>query len=103
MKVDEKTNEIKAIPELLEMLCLKECIVTIDAMGTQKEIAKKIIEKEADHILQVKGKQPELMKDISLYFEKDVFSCKKQNYLLKADITKARVWSMEELRQGSTT
>lgn len=39
--VDEKTNEIKAIPEQLELLCLKGCIVTIDAMGLQKEIAKK--------------------------------------------------------------
>lgn len=77
-KVDEKTNEIKAIPELLEMLCLKGCIVTIDAMGTQKEIAEKIIEKEADYILQVKGNQAELMRDISLYFEKDVFPCGKK-------------------------
>mgnify|MGYP002511452384 CR=1 FL=1 len=55
LRVDEKTNEIKAIPELLELLCLKGCVVTIDAMGTQKEIAEKIIEKEADYILQVKG------------------------------------------------
>ncbi len=37
LRVDEKTNEIKAVPELLEVLCLKGCIVTIDAMGTQKE------------------------------------------------------------------
>ncbi len=57
LRVDEKTNEIKAIPELLEFLCLKGCIVIIDAMGTQKQIAEKIIEKEADYILQVKGNQ----------------------------------------------
>lgn len=74
LRVDEKTNEIKAIPELLELLCLKGCIVTIDAMETQKEIAKKIKEKEAEYILQVKGNQPELMGDISRYFEKEVFT-----------------------------
>lgn len=55
LRVDEKTNEIKAIPELLEILCLKGCVVTIDAMRIQKEIAEKIIDKEADYILQVKG------------------------------------------------
>ena len=48
--VDEKTNEIKTIPELLDILCLEGCIVTIDAMGTQKNIAKKIIQKNADYI-----------------------------------------------------
>lgn len=96
MKVDEKTNEIKAIPELLEMLCLKGCIVTIDAMGTQKEIAKKIIENEADYILQVKGNQPELMQDIALYFEKDVFSCKKTELSAKGRYYKSQ--SMEHGR-----
>lgn len=79
LRVDEKTNEIKAIPELLDILCLKGCVVTIDAMGTQKEIAEKIIDKEADYILQVKGNQETLMEDIALYFEKDVFPCKKKS------------------------
>ena len=73
LRVDEKTNEIKAIPELLEILCLKGCVVTIDAMGTQKEIAEKIIDKEADYILQVKGNQETLLEDISLYFKDEVF------------------------------
>ena len=75
--VDEKTNEIKTIPELLDILYLEGCIITIDAMGTQKEIAKKIIQKNADYILQVKGNQQTLMDDISEYFEKDVFTEKK--------------------------
>lgn len=75
--VDEKTNEIKTIPELLDILCLEGCIVTIDAMGTQKDIAKKIIKKKADYILQVKGNQQTLMDDISEYFQKDVFTVKK--------------------------
>ena len=78
LRVDEKTNEIKAIPELLDILCLKGCVVTIDAMGTQKDIAEKIIEKEADYILQVKGNQETLMEDIALYFEKDIFVCRKK-------------------------
>lgn len=70
LRVDEETNEIKAIPELLDILCIKGCIVTIDAMGTQRDIAGKIIEKGADYVLQVKGSQPALMGDISLYFYK---------------------------------
>ncbi len=71
-RVDEKTNEIKAIPELLEALCLEGCIVTIDAMGTQKDRTKAIINKKADYILQVKGSQQALLDDISLYFKEDV-------------------------------
>ena len=74
LRVDEKTNEIKAIPELLDILCIENCIVTIDAMGTQKDIAEKIIEKKADYILQVKENQPGLLQDIEEYFKKDVFT-----------------------------
>ena len=55
--VDDKSNEIIAIPKLLETLALKNCIVTTDAMGCQKKIAEKIIEKEANYILQVKDNQ----------------------------------------------
>lgn len=54
IKVDEKLNEITAIPELLNMLELEGCIVTIDAMGTQKTIAEKIIDKKADYVLSLK-------------------------------------------------
>ncbi len=78
LRVEEKTNEIKAIPELLEALCLKGCTVTIDAMGTQKETAKAIIDKKADYILQVTGNQPALLDDISLYFKEDVFRLDKK-------------------------
>ena len=58
--VGEKTNEITAIPELLEMLNLKGAIVTIDAMGTQRPIAEKIVSKGGDYILSVKGNQGRL-------------------------------------------
>ena len=64
IKVDNKSNEITAIPKLLDVLLLKGSIVTIDAMGCQKEIAKKIIEREADYILAVKENQADLLDDI---------------------------------------
>ena len=68
VSTSEKSNEIKAIPALLEMLELRGCIVTIDAMGTQTKIAEKIIEKGADYVLPVKENQPQLLEDICLYF-----------------------------------
>lgn len=66
---EEKSNEITTIPKLLEMLELKGCIVTIDAMGTQTEIAKKITEKGADYILALKENQKTLYDDVKLFFE----------------------------------
>ena len=60
IKVDEKSNEITAIPKLLDILALEDCIVTIDAMGCQTDIAKKIIAEKADYILAVKGNQSNL-------------------------------------------
>lgn len=57
VKTHEKSNEITAIPELLKMLDIKGCTVTIDAMGCQKKIAEKIIEKEANYVLALKGNQ----------------------------------------------
>lgn len=67
----EKSNEITAIPELLESLYLKGCIVTIDAMGCQKEIAKKIIAQGAHAILAVKNNQPSLHEDIAVYLKSE--------------------------------
>ena len=64
VKTNEKSNEITAIPELLDMLELSGNTITIDAMGTQKEIAKKIIEIDADYILAVKDNQPQLLEHI---------------------------------------
>ncbi len=58
--VDTKSNEITAIPLLLELLDLKGCIVTIDAMGCQKEIASAIRGRDADYVLAVKDNQPSL-------------------------------------------
>lgn len=70
-KVDEKSNEITAIPELLKMLALSGCIVTIDAMGTQTAIAKTIREANADYILSVKENQGHLFEDIATLFAVD--------------------------------
>ena len=68
-KVDEKSNEITAIPELLNVLALKGCIVTIDAMGCQTAIAKTIIDKEADYCLALKENQSTLYQDVQLLFD----------------------------------
>lgn len=70
-KVDEKSNEITAIPELLKLLNLSGCIVTIDAMGTQTAIAKAIREADADYVLSVKENQGHLFEDISVLFGVD--------------------------------
>jgi predicted transposase YbfD/YdcC len=64
-RVDQKSNEITAIPELLEALYVKGFLVSIDAMGCQKEIAKKIIDKGGDYLLMVKGNQPGLLEKVS--------------------------------------
>ena len=57
LKVDEKSNEITAVPKLLRVLELAGCIVTLDAMGCQKKIAQEIIEADADYVLALKGNQ----------------------------------------------
>ena len=69
VKTEEKSNEITAIPELLGLLYLKGCIVTIDAMGCQKEIAAKIIHEGADYCLTVKDNQPTLREDLASTFD----------------------------------
>ena len=67
VKVAEKANEIVAIPKLLEMLAIEGAIVTIDAMGCQRAIAQKIIDKKADYILALKGNQGTLRDDVELF------------------------------------
>jgi predicted transposase YbfD/YdcC len=66
--VDEKSNEITAIPKLLEMLEISGCLVTIDAMGCQTEIARQIVAGGADYVLAVKGNQPTLHQGIEKFF-----------------------------------
>jgi predicted transposase YbfD/YdcC len=66
----EKSNEITAIPQLLELLDLSGALVSIDAMGCQKDIARKVIAAGGDYVLTVKGNQPHLLEDIQACFEK---------------------------------
>jgi predicted transposase YbfD/YdcC len=70
LKVDDKSNEITAIPKLLELLEIAGCIITIDAMGCQKEIAAQIINKKADYVLALKGNQGKLDEEVSSWFKK---------------------------------
>lgn len=82
-KVDEKSNEITAIPLLLEALDLADCIVTIDAMGCQTDIAEQIVDQGGDYVLSLKGNQGQLHEDVAdmfTYFEKIGFANIAHNY-----------------------
>ena len=75
IKTDAKSNEITAIPELVKMLDLEGAIVTTDAMGCQKKIARTIVEEKADYVLQVKDNQKQLHQDIALFFQDPANRC----------------------------
>jgi predicted transposase YbfD/YdcC len=85
LTVTEGSNEITAIPKLLRLLDLKGCIVTIDAIGCQKEIAQQLVDQEADYLLAVKGNQEHLLADIEL-----LFRLAEQNDFAKVDCNYAR-------------
>ena len=72
VKTEEKSNEITAIPELLELLEIKGLIVTIDAMGCQKKIAEKIIGKKADYLFSLKGNQEKIHEDVKDFFSHEL-------------------------------
>lgn len=69
LKTDSKSNEITILPELIKSLDLEGAIITIDAMGCQKEIAKTVQEKGADYVLSVKGNQSKLLEDVEYSFK----------------------------------
>mgnify|MGYP000146662145 CR=1 FL=1 len=71
-KVEGKSNEITALPELINVLDLAGCIVTIDAMGCQREIVKRIIQKEADYVIAVKQNQPSLYNKVEQLFKQAI-------------------------------
>jgi len=71
IKTAEKSNEITAIPKLLNLLMIKGAIVTIDAMGCQKAIAAKIIDRDANYVLALKGNQAALHDDVKTFFESE--------------------------------
>jgi predicted transposase YbfD/YdcC len=70
-KVADKSNEMTAIPQLLDVLALDGCIVTIDAIGTQTKIAERIVDRGADYVLAVKANQATLLDDIRFVFQED--------------------------------
>jgi predicted transposase YbfD/YdcC len=69
LATEKKSNEITAIPHLLDLIAVEGCVVTIDAMGCQHKIAKKIIDRGGDYLLAVKENQPELEADVREFFE----------------------------------
>jgi predicted transposase YbfD/YdcC len=76
VKVDEKSNEITAIPKLLEMIDVKGRIITTDAMGCQKDIAKRIIDRKGDYVFCLKGNQESFHDEVKFFFEE----CREANY-----------------------
>jgi predicted transposase YbfD/YdcC len=95
VKTEEKSNEITAIPELLSLLSIKDAIVTIDAMGTQKDIAKKIVKENlANYILPLKANQPTLKEEVESYF-KDI-----EESEVKTDRDKLQTYTTKEKGHG---
>lgn len=68
VRVSEKSNEITAVPVLLSRLCLEGCVMTMDALNTQKSITSQIREQGGDYTLSLKGKHPNLLSDVAGYF-----------------------------------
>ncbi len=76
LPVPEKSNEITAMPQLMDMLELKDCTITAAALNCQKEIAKKAIEKKADYVLAIKGNHPETYDEIRRFMDTQVENVK---------------------------
>jgi predicted transposase YbfD/YdcC len=76
VRVDEKSNEITAIPRLLEMIDVKGRIITTDAMGCQRDVAKRVIDKKGDYVFCLKGNQESLHDEVRYFFEE----CEAANY-----------------------
>ena len=104
LKVDDKSNEITAIPQLLDMLELKESTVTIDAMGCQREIAKVIIEKQGHYVFALKGNQSSLLDDVQLFLDDSIARGSKEDYDYYESVEKGhgrieirKCWSVEKI------
>lgn len=79
VKVDDKSNEITAIPQLLRMLVIRGCIVTVDSMGTQVEVAQTCVDQDAEYVMALKENQPHLHEDVTRLFE-DLDASQQQAY-----------------------
>jgi predicted transposase YbfD/YdcC len=94
MKVDEKSNEITAVPQLLRALELAGCIVTLDAMGCQKKIAKEIIEADADYVLALKGNQEKVHEEVKSFLDSTLLE--KQKPRPKGALVPKEVMSLQQ-------
>lgn len=90
LATEKKSNEITAIPELLESIEIKGAVVTIDAMGTQKKIAQKIINKKADYVLAVKDNQPRLHRAIIKHFDSIDLNSSKVSRIVEEEVSHGR-------------
>ena len=75
VKVKSKSNEIKTIPALLNLLEIRECIITIDVMGTQTAISQQIIARGTDYVLCLKAHHPILYNQVKTWFENAMAQC----------------------------
>jgi len=101
MKVADKSNEITAIPKLLRRLELTGCIVTLDAMGCQKEIAREIIEADADYVLALKGNHETVHREVSTFLDSTVMEQRKKRPKgAKVPSEIARLQSYETVEKG---
>jgi predicted transposase YbfD/YdcC len=110
LAVDGKSNEITAIPKLLELLDIQGSVVTIDAMGCQKEVARKIVDKGGDYLLSVKENQPTLHATVKALLDEAALGASKGNaaeagcgyYEEKSDahgrLETRRIWAMNEMK-----
>jgi len=97
LKVADKSNEITALPELLRVLELAGCIVTVDAMGTQKKIAREIIEADADYVLALKGNHETVHEEVKSFLDQTVVE--KQAQLRKPSQAAARLAGLETVEK----
>ena len=98
--VDDKSNEITALPQLLDMLSIQGCTITIDAAGCQKHIAAQIVEKKADDVLAVKGNPPTREADLPQVFQQGIdtnFAGMKHDCLEETEASRGRIESRATL------
>ncbi len=101
VKVDAKSNEITAIPQLLRLLAIKGCIITLDAMGTQTEIASQVIDQEADYVLALKDNHKKLHQEVVSLFD-DALSDPQTLIPYETDYTFSKGHGRIEIRRCDT-
>jgi predicted transposase YbfD/YdcC len=103
LATEKKSNEITAIPQLLDLVSIEGCVVTIDAMGCQHKIAKKIVDRGGDYVLAVKENQPELEQDVREFFEWAARAALAERPTIETNETIDREHGREERRLASVS